>query len=120
MITFYPTDNIELIRDFYENRLGLELYKSQNGGKTLIFDGGNGYIGFSQTDDGRYLLGGDKGVCISFVLENTESVNAKFAELTARGILAEAEPKLLEGFGVYSFFLRDPDDRRLEIQCFTD
>ncbi|MDO4459356.1 MAG: VOC family protein [Clostridia bacterium] len=118
MITFLPTHDIKSTEKFYTEKLGLKLYKSQNGGNTLIFDTGSGMIGFSQITDDRNTPNSDKGVCISFVYDTKDEVDKKFAELESKGVKITGEPKELIKFGVYSFFFEDAEGYRLEIQAF--
>lgn len=119
-IIFLPVKDIDKTSGFYTKVIGLKLYKSQAEGKCLIFDSGYGYIGFSEIHDDRVIPSGDKGVCISFNHDSTAEVDRKFAELSAMGIKTDTEPKLIELFGVYSFFLRDPDDYKVEIQALIN
>lgn len=116
LIIFLPVKDIEKTKDFYINIAEFNLYKSQSGGKCLIFDSGYGYIGFCEYNDGRKALSGEKGVCISVNLESRKAVDEKYIEVKKSDVVIEGEPKHLDKFGVYSFFVRDPDDYRLEFQ----
>lgn len=114
-VIFFPCLDIEATSRFYEKVAGLRLAQVQSGGICRIFDTGYGYLGFCQYGDGRPIPSGPTGVCISFNCRNEAEVDAQYARLQAAG-LAVDPPVRQERFPVYAFFIRDPNDYKVEFQ----
>ena len=115
-VVFLPCKNIEETERFYREIVGLPVVQEQAGGKLKIFDTGYGYWGFCQYDDGRPILSGDVGVCLSLNCCDEADVDLQYQRMTEKlGRLLE-KPKRQEKFPVYAFFVRDPDDYKVEFQ----
>ena len=116
LIVFLPCSDIVKTRAFYEGLLGLRVAQIQGNGTAIIFDTGYGYIGFAQYTDGRPLLSGAKGVCISLNCRDRADVDAHFAMVKEKGVKIMQEPMLHKVYPVYSCFIKDPDDYTVEYQ----
>lgn len=114
-VVFFPCSDIEATSRFYTQVVGLRLAQSQSGGICRIFDTGYGYLGFCQYGDGRPIPSGPTGMCISFNCPDEAAVDAQYARLLAAG-LAGNPPAVQQRFPVYGFFIRDPDDYKVEFQ----
>lgn len=109
-ITFFPSQDLQATKRFYQDSLGLELVRDQ--GSCLIFKvSSTGYVGFCE-----HLKASEQpGVIITLVLDNVDEL---YQQLFAQGVPIEAPPSLNEQYQIYHFFARDPNAYRLEIQRF--
>lgn len=112
-ITFFHTNNIEKCHKFYCDDLGLKFHY-EKGGYRLYNVWGKGMIGFGEVANSEVECN-----CISFVVECEEDVNKIYGHMKKLGYEVYEEPKELPQFGVYSFFLKDPDGHRVEIMKFV-
>ena len=110
LVVFYPCLDIEAITAFYRDHLGLEVFDDQ--GLCKIFDTGYGYLGFCEYDD--HILA--TKTCISFELSSKEEVDAYYQRCLLKNDKILQIPKKHDRFGVYSFFIEDPNGYRLEFQ----
>ena len=101
-VVFLPCSDIGKTIIFYHSILGLPIAERQSE-KLCILDTGYGYWGFCQYDDGRQLLSGPHGVCLSLNLESEGAVQMKYEQLKNQ-------------CPVYSFFHLDPDGYLVEYQ----
>ena len=115
-VIFLPCSNIEKTTDFYTEVVGLPVVQEQEGLVCRIFDTGYGYLGFCQYDDGRPTLSGSKGVCISFNCHNEADVDSHYKKMLKKGADITSTPKIHERAPVYSFFISDPDEYKVEFQ----
>lgn len=115
-VIFLPCINIEETTEFYCNVIGLTKVQEQSGGICRIFDTGYGYIGFCQYDDGRPIPAGQTGVCISLNCHDEEAVDAVYKQMLDKGCKIDKPPMKQEKFPVYAFFLRDPNNYKVEFQ----
>ena len=113
-IFFLPVTIISETYHFYHDILCLPLYQ-KHGDSLCIFDTGYGYWGFCQYGDGRALLSGPKGVCLSLNLDDNDEVLSCYEKLKDR-VRIFKQPQQHERFPVYSFFVCDPDDYLVEFQ----
>lgn len=114
-ITFLYTEDLERAGDFYQNVIGLRLVLDQ--GTCRIYRTGEGaYLGTCQVK-GDQKLGERKGVIFTLVVED---VDGWFAYLKSKGVHLQEEPQISEAYGIYHFFLEDPDGYVLEVQRFLD
>lgn len=114
MITFLPCTDIEKTTRFFETA-GLAVTRQQAEGTLRIF---NDCWGFCAYSDGRPPLSGDRGVCLSVVMESRSEVDAKYEELRKAGYSFLHEPMVNAVFPVYSFIVYDPDQYKVEFQVF--
>jgi nitroreductase len=106
-IVFYGTGNLELMRGFYRERLGLSLLLEQ--ADCLLLQQGNLVLGFCARAEIE-----TSGI-ICFVCSSPEEVDTMYHNLAEK---AEDRPRKNERYGLYHFFARDPEGRRLEFQYF--
>ncbi|MCC5600148.1 VOC family protein [Nostoc favosum] len=114
-ITFFYTHNLNASTEFYEQKLGLELWLDQ--GTCRIYTvSGSGYLGFCQTSE-ISTPPADKQSSVIFTLV-TQQVDEWFEYLKDRGVEFEKLPSLNEKYNIYHCFLRDPSGYLIEIQRF--
>ncbi|MFO8037261.1 MAG: VOC family protein [Anaerolineales bacterium] len=114
-ITFLYTEDLERAGDFYENVMGLRLALDQ--GTCRIYRTGEAaYLGICQSKETQ-KFGERKGLIFTLVVED---VDGWFANLKGKGVRIQQEPQISEAYGIYHFFLEDPDGYALEIQRFLD
>jgi len=112
-ITFLGTKNLNETANFYQNILGLELYKDQ--GLCKIFNiTKESKIGFCSHIPITFT---DKGPILTLVVENVEKI---YQKLINSGLEIPNPPKLNPKFNIYHFFFHDPNGYTLEIQKFLD
>lgn len=111
-ITFFSTLDLDLVRAFYGEVLGLPIALDQ--GACLIFRVSNGaFLGFCTTTAREYA----KGALVTLV---TDDVDAWASRLRLSGAVCEKAPSPSPAFGIYNCFFRDPEGRMLEVQRFDD
>lgn len=112
-ITFLGTKDLNETSNFYQNILGLTIYKDQN--VCLIFNINNqSKIGFCEH---MSVIYDDKSPIITFV---TEEVDKFYTKLMKAGIYIEENPKTNPKFNIYYFFFKNPNGYTIEIQRFLD
>jgi catechol 2,3-dioxygenase-like lactoylglutathione lyase family enzyme len=113
LIAFYPCSDLSATRDFYQRDLGLTLTRDQT--SCLIFRVcDKAYVGFCQHEAD---LPWHRGLIVTLLLDDVDGFYRRVRKL---GIETEAPPKLNERYGIYHFFLRDPDGYRVEVQRFVE
>ena len=115
-VVFLPVKDIEETTSFYRDIVGIPVVQEQSGGICRIFDTGYGYLGFCQYPDGRPIPGGPVGVCLSLNCHDEADVNSQYDRITKTGWKTECAPKYMENFPAYGFFMRDPNDYKVEFQ----
>ena len=113
-VTFIYTPDTQRAFSFYEEVLGLPLIHDE-GVARIYRIAGAGHLGVCQESEGRPSE--PRGLCLSLI---TDDVDDWYARLTAKGVATEGPPKALPQYGVYSFFLRDPDGHLIEVQRFDN
>ncbi|MGJ5631302.1 VOC family protein [Nostoc edaphicum] len=114
-VTFFSTSNLNISTEFYEQKLGLELWLDQ--GTCRIYTiSGSGYLGLCQASE-ILTPPADKQSSVIFTLV-TQQVDEWFEYLKERGIEFEKPPMLNEKYNIYHCFFRDPDGYLIEIQRF--
>jgi len=113
-VTFIYTPDPQRAFRFYEDMLGLPLVRDEGAARIYRIAAG-GYLGVCRESSERPCR--PDGICLSLV---TDDVDGWHERLAARGVIAEGPPVALPEFGVYSFFLRDPDGHLIEVQRFDD
>lgn len=115
-VVFFPCHSTRETLAFYQDVVGLKVWKDMGG--AVLLDSGYGYLGFVEYGPDRPMATGN---CISFNVEDNAAVDAKFAELVAKGVTTEAKPPVMQtGFAVYSFFIEDPNGYTVEFQKIQD
>lgn len=112
-ITFLYTQDMAATAPFYETILGLELALDQGGCRIYHISGHKAYLGICERQHARPA----EGVIFTFV---TQEVDAWYQKITSQGITCENAPKLNEEYGIYHFFVKDPNGYLLEFQRFLD
>ena len=112
-ITFIYVRDLGRSSAFYEDLLGFVLVVDQ-GSCRIVKTVGDAYIGYCEKGGG---VDDPAGVILTFV---TPHVDEWYARLEAAGVEMEGKPVLNERFGIYHFFLTDPDGYKLEFQRFID
>ena len=113
-VVFLPCGDILKTTHFYHDILKFPIAESQ-GDNLVIFDTGYGYWGFCEYTDGRALLSGSQGVCLSVNLKDEDAVRVAYEHLKDQCEIYKA-PAKHPVFPVYSFFLLDPDGYLVEYQ----
>jgi catechol 2,3-dioxygenase-like lactoylglutathione lyase family enzyme len=114
LVTFIYTPDTDRAFRFYETVLGLKLVRDEGAARIYRIAAG-GYLGICRASPDRPCR--PDGICLTLV---TDDVDGWYARLSACGVAAEGPPKALPEYGVYSFFLRDPDGYLIEVQRFAD
>jgi len=115
-ITFLYTEDLNQAGDFYGEVLGLELVLDQ--GLCRIFRTRKGaYLGVCQKRE-KQGVGREVGVIFTLVVEDVDGWY-QYLE-TQEEVALQGAPKENAEYGIYHFFLRDPDGYTLEIQRFLD
>ncbi|OWZ82803.1 glyoxalase [Natranaerobius trueperi] len=113
IVTFFGTDDLEKVHNFYHNTLNLPLYKDQGACKIYQIPG-DGLLGFCQhlETNSKY-----KSPIITLLADD---VDQAYNNLVSMGYSPYSKPKLNPDFNIYHFFINDPDGYSLEIQKFLD
>jgi catechol 2,3-dioxygenase-like lactoylglutathione lyase family enzyme len=114
-ITFIYVKDLELSRVFYEEIMGFPLALDQ--GKCRIVKtskGGGGYLGYCL---GNKISREPEGLILTFVTKDVDDWH-RYLQNQYEGDIGQ--PKTNPDFGIYHFFLKDPDGYKLEIQYFLD
>ena len=111
-ISWVYTQDIESTAVFYADRLGLECRRDE--GRARIYSTANGAaIGVCEAFGDRVVE--PKGGMISLV---TDDVDGWYRRLADNGLAIEKPPHRLQQFGIYSFFVTDPNGYVIEFQQF--
>jgi catechol 2,3-dioxygenase-like lactoylglutathione lyase family enzyme len=112
-ITFLSTRDLDGTGSFYEDVLGLELALDQ--GDCRIYRVCEGaFVGFCQRAAAPDV---PVGVILTLV---TADVDAWYEYLVHQGVVPDKAPMHNTGYGIYHFFLRDPNGYLIEVQRFDD
>ena len=111
LISFFGTEDLKRNREFYEEALGLKIYKDQ--GKCLIYKvTETAKLGFCSH---MQKTAQEKSPIITFVVNDVDSY---FNKLKLLGLNINSKPELNEFFRIYHFFIEDPDGYTIEFQKF--
>lgn len=114
-ITFFYTHDLNASTEFYEQKLGFELWLDQ--GSCRIYSvTGSGYLGLCQASE-TSILSSENRSRVIFTLV-TQQVDEWFEYLQQRGIKFEKPPTMNQKYNIYHCFLRDPSGYLIEIQRF--
>ncbi len=106
-IHFMKTDDLERVKDFYTNKIGMKEWVDQ--GQCVILKHGNMLLGFCEADEP------DTDGVITFFYENKKQVNEMYDVFEDS---AETKPKENETYKIYNFFAKDVEGRTIEFQTF--
>ncbi|MFW9937025.1 MAG: VOC family protein [Candidatus Thorarchaeota archaeon] len=111
LIIFLGTKDLKKTSIFYQNVLGLTLYKDQ--GICQIFNvTSEGKVGFCT----HMAVDVKEGSPIITLI--TDDVDKIYDKLVEFGVKIEKAPEFNERFNIYHFFLKDPNGYTIEIQKF--
>jgi predicted enzyme related to lactoylglutathione lyase len=111
-ISWVYTRDLDVTTDFYARILELEC--SRDEGSARIFKtGDSAFIGVCEVFANRVVE--PEGGMISIV---TDDVDAWYRRLIDNGLEIDQPPQRLERFGIYSFFVKDPNGYVIEFQQF--
>jgi len=113
-VTFVYTHDLDRAARFYGDDLGLEMVLDE-GPARIYRVADKGFLGVCVASESRPSV--PQGVCLSLVTDDVDDV---YGRLTGRGVRTEGPPKALPQFGVYSFFVKDPDGHLVEVQRFDN
>lgn len=111
-ISWVYTHDLDSTAYFYAVSLGLECLRNEGDARIYATASGAG-IGLCRAFDDRVVE--PKGGMISLV---TDDVEAWYQRLVDRGVDIEKPPHRLERFGIYTFFVTDPNGYIIEFQQF--
>ncbi len=111
-ISWVYTDDLEASTIFYSEVLGFECLRDQ-GSARIFATVGNAAIGVCKALGEPVIE--PRGGMISIV---TDDVDAWYRRLIDLGVDIAQSPHRLEQFGIYSFFVTDPDGYLIEFQQF--
>jgi len=112
-ISWVYTHELNSTADFYAAKLGLECIRDQ--GSARIFATADGAaIGICQAFADRVVE--PRGGMISLV---TDDVDGCYRRLSEAGVEIDQAPHRLEQFGIYTFFVHDPNGYVIEFQQFV-
>lgn len=113
-ITFLYTPDLARCIPFYERILGLQLALDQGGCRIYRIDDAHiAYLGICERATPR----DPNGVIFTFV---TPDVDAWYERIITQGVVCEHAPRTNEQYGIYHFFVRDPNGYLLEFQRFLN
>lgn len=112
-ITFLHADNLNITRNFYSDLLGLEMVRDQ--ATCQIFKvTPTAFIGFCE-----HITPIEQGRKVILTLVS-DDVDGWYRTLSERGVRIMDEPQANATFGIYHFFLIDPNGYMIEIQRFDN
>lgn len=112
-ITFLYTNDLARSTQFYENILGLNLWRDQKTCRIYRVSG-DAYLGICQRAEPA-TLPAERTVIFTLV---TDAVDTWYTTLLERGATFEHPPTENPSYQIYHCFLRDPDGYLIEIQRF--
>jgi|UniRef100_A0A7V3RHQ8 catechol-2,3-dioxygenase len=108
-IVFFKTRTLDKIKDFYQRRIGMAVWLEQKDCVILKFE--NLLLGFCQSEESE-----TQGI-ITFYYENTDQVYGMYKKFRLEAL---GEPVVNEKYNIYHFFIKDPEGRTIEFQCFLN
>ena len=113
-ISWVYTDDLDRTDEFYARVLGFECTRDE--GMARIYQTLPGAcIGVCKAHGERVIE--PRGGMISVV---TDDVDGWYRKLLERGLAIAEAPRRLDAFGIYTFFVEDPNGYVIEFQQFLD
>ncbi|TVQ35690.1 MAG: VOC family protein [Spirochaetaceae bacterium] len=106
-IVFLRTTDRSKIVEFYTREIGMRIWLEQP--EITILRHENLLVGFQQH------LQADTDALLTFFYPGHREVDRMFNQLQSR---ACDEPRHNQRYRIYNFFAHDPEERRIEFQCF--
>ncbi len=113
-ISWVYTDDLEGTCRFYGDVLGLPLEREARTAR-LYRCTGESFIGVCRAFEDRVVE--PRGGMTTFV---TDDVDGWYGRLLDAGADVSSRPQVLEQFGIYTFFVRDPNGYVIEFQRFLN
>ncbi|MDU8927714.1 VOC family protein [Alisedimentitalea sp. MJ-SS2] len=113
LITWVYCDDLETTCSFYGETLGLPLWRDAGAARIYRVEGG--MIGVCRAFKDRVIE--PRGSMITLLTDNVDQI---YARLVQQDAAVDGPPEVLEQFGIYSFFCRDPNGYFIEVQKFLD
>jgi len=107
-IIFFRTRMLQTLKDFYLNRMGMDIWLDQGG--CIIFRMSNFLFGFCEQQE-KLTTGG----MITFFYPTRDDVDRAYDDLLD---IATSKPEENIPYKIYQFFAVDPEGRELEFQTF--
>jgi len=111
-ISWVYTQDLDSTAEFYADALGLECIRDE-GAARIFATAASAAIGVCCAFENRVVE--PKGGMISIV---TDDVDTWYRRLVEKGITVAGPPHRLEQFGIYTFFVTDPNGYVIEFQQF--
>lgn len=111
-ISWVYTLDLDSTVEFYADVLGLKCIRDE-GDARIFATVANAAIGICSAFADRVVE--PRGCMISIV---TDDVDAWYQRITGKGISVDRPPHRLEQFGIYTFFVNDPNGYVIEFQQF--
>jgi predicted enzyme related to lactoylglutathione lyase len=111
-ISWVYTRDLDSTAEFYADALGLECIRDE-GDARIFATAESAAIGVCGAFENRVVE--PKGCMISIV---TDDVDSWYRRLTEKGVAVAGQPHRLEQFGIYTFFVTDPNGYVIEFQQF--
>ena len=108
-IVFFKTKNLKKIKDFYIKQVNCDIWMDQD--DCIILKHGNLLFGFCERGEI------DIDTLITFFYDNKVEVDYAYQKFST---IAISKPILNKKYPIYHFFAKDPDDRMIEFQYFTN
>ena len=108
-IVFFRTRDLEGIREFYQDRIGMKVWLEQT--DCIILEHGNLLLGFCQRDEAEI-----SGM-ITFYFDTNEEVDEYHSIFKE---ISDGPPRINPKYDIYHFFCKDPEGRTLEFQRFLN
>lgn len=112
-ITFLYVRDLQRSGRFYHDILGLPLVLDQGSCRIYRVTGDSAFLGICLGETSETSRDG-----LIFTVVASD-VDGWYQRVTSRGWTCEHAPRVNERFGIYHFFVRDPDGYLVEIQRFT-
>ena len=116
-ISWVYTQDLESTADFYADVLGLECIRDE-GNARIFATAASAAIGVCSAFEDRAFVNRvvePKGGMISIV---TDDVDAWYRRVIEKAVAVARPPHRLEQFGIYTFFVTDPNGYVIEFQQF--
>jgi len=108
-IIFFKTNKLDEIIQFYESRIDMKVWLTQN--DCTILKNGNLLLGFCTRDEV------EDGGTVTIFVETREEVDNYYQRLSD---LEPTKPSINIDYAIYHFYLKDPEHRNIEFQCFLN
>lgn len=110
-ITFLYTQDLQKSAYFYEDVLGLPLAVDQGSCRIYRLVDDKAYVGLCERAEQKPVAG------IIFTIV-TQDVDSWYHRITKHGVTCDGEPRTTEEYGIYHFFVNDPNGYLIEVQRF--